>query len=141
MSGDLSLFGDDQPDQPTPVVRDVLPIAAWQIELLRKALDARGLTSMSERQAVIESEVGHHVDSLGALTHDEALRVLSRIGQSGTSRPRSTSSWMSGMRTPGSIGYEPRVQPADPRVSCDDPRVGYAWNRLERLGHVDLVTA
>ena len=49
----------------------------------RVRCDARDLTAMSERLAVIEAEVGRPVESLLALTHDEALRLLSRIGQSG----------------------------------------------------------
>jgi len=35
-----------------------LPIASWQVDLLRKALDTHGLTTMAERQSVIEATVG-----------------------------------------------------------------------------------
>lgn len=39
MSGDLSLFGDDEPDEPARPDQHVEPPASdWQIDLLRKAL-------------------------------------------------------------------------------------------------------
>jgi hypothetical protein len=81
---DVSLFGDDEPA--TPPVQETGPtsIADWQVDLLRKALDARGLQSMAERKLAIEGAAGRSVDSLRALSHDEALRVLSQLGQQGS---------------------------------------------------------
>ncbi|WP_156411471.1 hypothetical protein [Nocardioides sp. Soil805] len=87
MTDDLSLFGDGPAPLPEPVLAPV-SIPDWQIELLRKALDSRGLTSMAERQQAIQSAAGRPVESLRALTHDEGLRVLSVLGQ----RPRRSAS-------------------------------------------------
>lgn len=93
MSDDLSLFGDDEP-APTSV-HAVTPtaIADWQIDLLRKALDARGLTSMLERQQAIEAAAGRPVESLRALTSDEAMAVLTKLGRAPAPEQRATSSW------------------------------------------------
>lgn len=88
---DLSLFGDD-PAPPISAAPVATPIAAWQIDLLRKALDARGLTGMDERRTAIEAAAGRAVQSLRALTHDEGLQVLSRLGQAPTSS-RDASAW------------------------------------------------
>ena len=81
MSMEASLFGDEEPDAPAPDQRPAAPVADWQVDLLRKALDARGLTSMVERQRVIEEAVGHAVTSLRALTGEEAMRTLARLGE------------------------------------------------------------
>ncbi|MBD3947601.1 hypothetical protein [Nocardioides ganghwensis] len=85
MSEDLSLFGDDDraPRPAEAVPPAVAPIADWQVDLLRKALDARGLTSMDERKAAIELAAARPVEALRALTHDEALKVLSNLGPTG----------------------------------------------------------
>lgn len=93
MSDDLSLFGDD----PDPTLAEVpsapTPIADWQVDLLRKALDARGLTVMEERQQAIETAAGRPVPSLRALTHEEGLRVLSRLGSQPALRRTEKSAW------------------------------------------------
>ena len=94
MSGDLSLFGDDDPEEPAHPVQHVEPSASdWQIDLLRKALDARGLTTQVERQAAIEAAAERPVESLRALTQEEALRILSGLGQTLASKPRAASAW------------------------------------------------
>ena len=93
MSDDLSLFGDDQPALPQTQVSAPPPIADWQVELLRKALESRGLTSMSERQHVIEVAAGRPVESLRALTSEEAMAVLTRLGGVPAPEQRTTSSW------------------------------------------------
>lgn len=92
MSDDLALFGDDE--LPAPSTQGLAPAFAadWQIDLLRKALDARGLTSMAERQQAIETAAGRAVESLRALTHDEALSVLNRLGPV-PSKQTASSSW------------------------------------------------
>lgn len=93
MSDDLSLFGDDDlRDPPVPEI-DPAAITDWQIDLLRKALDARGLTEMPERQRAIEAAAERPVDSLRTLTHEEALRVLSRLGPAPASPTRTGSAW------------------------------------------------
>jgi len=90
---DLSLFGDEPSAPPAEVPTAPTPIADWQVDLLRKALDARGLTSMSDRQQAIESAAGRTVESLRSLTHDEGLRVLSRLGQQPSAGRSATSQW------------------------------------------------
>lgn len=92
MSDDLSLFGDDAP-APREAPKVQTPIADWQVDLLRKALDGRGLTTMADRQRAIEAAAGRPVESLRALTHDEAMSVLTKLGQAPASDRRSTSSW------------------------------------------------
>ena len=69
------------------------PIADWQTDLLHKALDARGLTSMPERQQTIEGAAGHHAASLRDLTHDEAIRILTSLGQDPAAGRRTTPTW------------------------------------------------
>ncbi|MEI2713919.1 MAG: hypothetical protein V9G04_11695 [Nocardioides sp.] len=92
MSDDLSLFGDDERPEPPAQASAPAPAADWQVDLLRKALNARGLTSMAERQQAIETAAGRAVESLRALTHDEALSVLNRLGPAPT-KPTASSSW------------------------------------------------
>ncbi len=93
MSDDLSLFGDDEPAAPRTQVSEPATIADWQLGLLRKALDARGLVSMEDRQRAIEAAAGRSIESLRALTHDEAIMVLNRLGENGAARGRTTSQW------------------------------------------------
>ena len=94
MSDDLFLFGDE----PAPSIGSAAPapteapIADWQVDLVRKVLDAQGLRSMAERQQAIEAVVGRPVESLRALTHEEALHVVEELGKSSAS-PRPTSAW------------------------------------------------
>ncbi|HEY0890173.1 MAG TPA: hypothetical protein VGE38_11230 [Nocardioides sp.] len=86
MPGDLSLFGDDEPTSAAPAQHEPASIADWQVELIRKALDGQGWTSMSDRQAAVVQAAGREVESLRALTHDEAIRVLARLGEIGRTR-------------------------------------------------------
>ena len=65
MSMDQSLFGDDEPVAPEPEPT-AAPIRDWQIDLIRNALDARGLVSMDERQALIEDVAGRPVDFIAS---------------------------------------------------------------------------
>lgn len=95
MPDDLSLFGDDEPAIPPTQVSAPAPIADWQVDLLRKALDARGLTSMDDRQQAVEGAAGRAVPTLRDLTCDEAIRVLNRLGESGQRGGRSASLWES----------------------------------------------
>src|SRR5690349_9247267 len=93
MSDDLWLFGDDDlAPAPAPAAPTASTSAAkWQVDMLRKALDGRGLTLMTERQAAIEAAVGRKVESLQQLTSDEALRALNTLGSdhARSSSPRS----------------------------------------------------
>ena len=93
MSDDLSLFGDDEPAAPRAQVSAPAPIADWQVDLLRKALDARGLMAMEDRQQAIESAAGRKVESLRSLTLDEGMQVLSRLGQQAPAARSETSQW------------------------------------------------
>lgn len=69
------------------------PISDWQVDLLRRALDARGLTSMADRRAAIETAAGREVPSLRALTQEEALGILNQFGQEPPKRSSSGSAW------------------------------------------------
>lgn len=93
MSDDPSLFGDDPSPAPVEATKAPTPIADWQVDLLRRALDARGLTSMADRQQAIESAAGRAVESLRALSHDEGLQVLSRLGQQPSAGRSASSHW------------------------------------------------
>jgi len=89
---DLSLFGDD-PSRAENSEPQVASITDWQVDLLRKALDSRGLTNMADRQQAIEAAAGRPVESLRALTHDDAMRVLTSLGQAPAAGRRTTSRW------------------------------------------------
>lgn len=94
MSDDLSLFGDDKPNEPVqPVRTEAAPIADWLIDQLRGALTARGLTTVVERQRAIEAAAERPVESLRSLTRAEALRVLERLGPESAPDARSASAW------------------------------------------------
>ena len=92
MHEELSLFGED-PVEPERPKDQPPPISDWQVDLLRKALDARGLTEMADRQKAIEAAAGRAVESLRTLTQEEALEVLSRLGSESPTRRSATSSW------------------------------------------------
>lgn len=91
MTEDLALWGDE-PTRPEKAEPAAAPIADWQVDLLREALGARGLTTMADRQRTIESAAGRPVESLRALTSGEATEVLSSLGQQSTRRSQQ-SSW------------------------------------------------
>lgn len=92
VSDDLVLFGDDDRQDDRGPVRPA-PITDWQIDLLRKALDARGLATMEDRQRAIQDAAGRPVESLRSLTHDEALQVLARLGKAPSKQAESGSLW------------------------------------------------
>ena len=91
---------------PLRVPKSPTPIADWQVDMLRKAVEARGLTSMTDRQQAIESAAGRAVESLRSLSHDEGLQVLSRLGRKPSSVGATRPSGTTARRTPGSIGYD-----------------------------------
>ena len=93
VSGDLSLFGDDQPDEPLQPIRTEASIADWLVDAIREAMTARGLTTMAERQHAIEAVAGRSVESLRSLTRAEALRVLTLLGSTPAPQTNQTSAW------------------------------------------------
>ncbi|MDN7121456.1 hypothetical protein INN71_08640 [Nocardioides sp. ChNu-153] len=93
MSEDLFLFGEGYPPAPVELPMQPSLVSDWQVDLLRKALDGRGLTSMADRQRAVEDAVGRPVQSLRALTHDEAMSALTELGRGPASERRVTSSW------------------------------------------------
>ncbi|KRA37890.1 MULTISPECIES: hypothetical protein [unclassified Nocardioides] len=93
MTDDLSLFGDEPSDAAVPSLPQSAPIADWQRDLIRKALDARGLIGMDERQKAVVEAAGRPLASLRDLTHDEAIALLSRLGPSTRTGDHSASSW------------------------------------------------
>ena len=91
---DLSLFGDDQPNEPVqPVRREAPPIADWLVDQLRGALTARGLITVVERQRAVEAAAERPVESMRSLTRAEALRVLERLSPESAAQTRSASAW------------------------------------------------
>ena len=93
MSDDLSLFGDDKPNELVQPGRTEAPIADWLIDQLRGALTARGLSTVVERQRAIEAAAERPVESLRSLTRAEALRVLSLLGSTPAPQTSQTSAW------------------------------------------------
>lgn len=93
MSGDLSLFSDDQPAEPAQTGRPEEQIADWLVDRLRKALDARGLTTMAERQKAIGAAAERPVESLRSLSRSEALGVLERLALAQAPQKRSATAW------------------------------------------------
>src|SRR5690348_7586339 len=93
MSGDLSLFGEDEPEAPAQPVPREAPIADWLVDELRRTLAAHGLTTMAERQQAIEAAAERPVESLRSLTRAEALRVLERLSPVRAERTGATSAW------------------------------------------------
>lgn len=94
MSVEQALFGDDESSSSaaeTPPQRPA-PIGDWQIDLIRRALDGRRITEMSERQSLIEAAVGRSLASLRELTSEEAIAVLSTLGKQAPRR-EATSLW------------------------------------------------
>jgi hypothetical protein len=93
VSGDLSLFGDEPPEEPVQRIPTEGPIADWLVNDIRTALTARGLTTMAERQQAIEAAVERPVESLRSLTRAEALRALSLLGSTSAPQTSRTSAW------------------------------------------------
>lgn len=79
---DVPLFGDDVPSIPPVAAAPTSPpVSDWQVDLLRKALDARGLTDQKARRELIEQHAGRSLASLRDLTSEEALRVITALGR------------------------------------------------------------
>lgn len=93
VSGELSLFGDEQPDEPVQLASTEAQIADWQVDLLKKTLTAHGLTTIVGRQKAIEAAAGRPVESLRSLTRAEGVRILERLGPPPASQQGSASAW------------------------------------------------
>ncbi|MFC6697284.1 hypothetical protein [Nocardioides daphniae] len=89
---DTPLFGDDVPSSPPTSNPAPAQIADWQVDLLRNALDARGLTDQQARKSLIEQHAGRPLASLRHLTSEEALRVISSLGRDAGRTQRSEGS-------------------------------------------------
>lgn len=93
VTNEPSLFGDDDPAAAMPVNLGPTPPAAWLLDLIRKELDAQGLTDMADRQRVVIAAAGRSVESLRDLTQDEVTRVLNHLGEARSKRREVTSLW------------------------------------------------
>ncbi|WP_166390120.1 hypothetical protein [Nocardioides ochotonae] len=93
MTMDTPLFGDEMPSTP-PVASTTThdPVSDWQVDLLRKALDARELTNQNARRALVEEHAGRSLTSLRDLTSEEALQVITALGRK-AAPAQSGSSW------------------------------------------------
>ena len=91
MSFEPALFGDDEPAEQAQLLAPA-PVKEWQVELLRKSLDSRGLQSMDDRQRLVEEHVGRPIASNRAMTRDEAMALLTKLGSNAPTRDF-TSTW------------------------------------------------
>lgn len=71
------------------------PIRADQVAAIREAFTAAGISSQARRQEIAQSCVVRPLASLRELTAAEAHRVLKRIKENATAKPRpsSASAW------------------------------------------------
>lgn len=92
MSEDGVLFGSPDPEPPRPTIPTSEGLPRWQIDRLRQRLDALGLVTMAERQALIEELAGRSVASLQQLTSAEARAIDERLTPR-RSRASEGSSW------------------------------------------------
>lgn len=83
----LEALVTDRPPAAPPPSR---PITDQQRDLIREALDARGLDSMDQRQQAVEVAVGRAVPNLRDLTYDEGKRVLEWLDPQEFSGEKST---------------------------------------------------
>jgi len=93
MHEDEALFDDPRP---APVaasnpVDEVLP--DWQVDQLRDRLDALGLVTMKERQALIEELAGRPVRSLRHLAFNEARRIVEELSARRAGGASAGSAW------------------------------------------------
>ncbi|MGM0931149.1 MAG: hypothetical protein ACQEXN_15790 [Actinomycetota bacterium] len=85
-----SLFEFDEPQQPV-LPRDI-PIRPEQVEKIRSAFDAAGISSQEDRQALIESVVIRTVSTVRDLHAVEARRVIERIKERTDAGPKAAGS-------------------------------------------------
>jgi len=79
MSNDATLFGDPEPEPASEAGPVAVPVTDEQVAQLRAKLDGSGLTSMEDRQQLVERLVGRPVAGLRELTASEARVLLIRI--------------------------------------------------------------
>lgn len=91
---EATLFSDPDDQRPASPERAPVALAAdWQLDLIRSALDARGVESMQDRQSLVVQHVGREVASLRELTSEEALTVLNALGKNTPSTSATGSLW------------------------------------------------
>lgn len=90
---DDGLFADLRPPQPDPPAASPDRLADWQVVAMRKALDDAGVSSMAERQQLIEGYVGRPVAALHDLSVVEARTVLEALTSRNRSQPNAQSGW------------------------------------------------
>jgi hypothetical protein len=78
MSDGLALFGVKPSKSELEPDRRPTPISDRQVDLLRKGLGAREVTTMTDRQADVDRAAGRPVASRRALMQEEALKALWR---------------------------------------------------------------
>jgi DNA polymerase-3 subunit epsilon len=91
MSDDAMLFGEPATVEASAPARELLP--DWQVANLRKALDALGVDSMTERQALIEDLAGRPVAALRDLTFAEARQVSEALAARRRTEASTGSAW------------------------------------------------
>ena len=92
MDDEATLFGEPE-DRSERIEQTAAKAADWQLDLIRKSLDARGIASMEDRQSLIVQHVGRDVASLRELTSEEALMVLNALGEGVPGSRDSRSQW------------------------------------------------
>jgi DNA polymerase-3 subunit epsilon len=93
MHDEEALFADPRPaatPRPAPAA-ETLP--DWQVDNLRKSLDALGLDTMAQRQALIEELAGRPVASLRDLNFTEARTVAEALAARRTDSAETGSAW------------------------------------------------
>jgi hypothetical protein len=80
--------------EPTPAVQAEPPITPEQVQSLRQAFDSAGITSMEERQQIIESCTIRSVANIRELLARDVRPILDRIEQRKNSGgPASGTAW------------------------------------------------
>jgi len=81
MHGDEALFGEPSVEEHPPAVSADEGLPDWQVAQLRERLDALGLVTMEDRQALIEELAGRPVPSLRHLTFAEARVIVEELSR------------------------------------------------------------
>lgn len=110
VSGEPSLFGQQGLSAGTQVGSGGEPIDDWRVDQLRRALDARGLITMADRQRAVEDAVGRQVDSLRSLTRKEATRVIAEFDPPPPPPPPRSTASASRRPAPGGSAWDDREE-------------------------------
>lgn len=74
----------DLPDaKPVPAASPDSPITPRQVEQLRAAFKAAAISSMDERQQIIQQSTGRQVENIRLLFSREVISILSNIDRTG----------------------------------------------------------